>query len=125
MGRRRFGDFVDHTGAQPSVISAQLKRLVEVGVLKRREYQQNPVRHEYRLTPMGRDLQPVLLALTKWGDTHLDRGAGAPVVNTHTDCGHAADPTMVCGHCAEPITTRNIRAAAGPGLDVSTMPGAS
>ena len=119
FGRRRFGDFVEHTGAQPSVVSTHLKRLVDAGILDRREYQQNPVRHEYRLTQMGKDLQPVMLALMKWGDTHLAGAAGAPIVNTHTDCGHDADPTMVCGHCSEPITTRNIRSRLGPGLTAS------
>lgn len=117
LGNRRFADFVEFTGAQPSVVSDRLKRLVEAGVLERREYQQHPARHEYRLTQMGRDLQPVLMALTKWGDTHLDRSEGAPLVNIHTTCGHDADPTIVCGHCAEHLTTKNVVAVPGPGVD--------
>lgn len=125
FGHRRFADFVDNTGAQPSVVSARLKQLVEAGVFERREYSTNPVRHEYRLTAMGRDLQPVMLAITAWGDRHLDGGLGPPVVNLHTDCGHPADPTMVCGHCAEPVTTRNIEGRPGPGLDRSSFPSGS
>lgn len=117
LGHRRFADFVEFTGAQPSVVSDRLKRLVESGVLERIEYQQHPSRHEYRLTDMGRDLQPVLVALTLWGDAHLDGGDGPPLRYTHAACGHDADPTLVCGHCAEPLDGRSLRAHPGPGAD--------
>lgn len=117
LGQRRFADFVAFTGAQPSVVSDRLKWLVDGGVLEARPYQEHPPRNEYRLTQMGRDLQPVLLLLAKWGDTYLDEGAGPPVVNTHTGCGHPADPVVVCGHCGDPLTNRNVRPAPGPGAD--------
>ncbi|MEM9513380.1 MAG: helix-turn-helix domain-containing protein [Actinomycetota bacterium] len=117
FGNRRFGDFVEFTGAQPSVVSDRLKRLVDAGVLEQRRYREHPPRDEYRLTPMGRDLQPVLMTLAKWGDTYLDENRGAPLVNTHTECGHDADPTVVCGHCSAPITPGTIRSAPGPGAD--------
>lgn len=118
LGHRRFTELVRYTGAQPSVVSERLKRLVDAGVLERREYQQHPPRQEYRLTPMGKDLQPVLLALTHWGDTHLDDGGGPPVVNVHTTCGNQVEPVMVCGHCREPTEGR-IRSEPGPGAPIS------
>lgn len=117
FGHRRFSDFVEFTGAQPSVISDRLKRLVDAGVLESSQYQEHPPRNEYTLTPMGRDLQPVLMHLTKWGDTYLDGGQGAPVVNTHTECDHDADPKLVCGHCDAPLTHTNVRSSPGPGAD--------
>lgn len=116
-GRRRFGDFVEFTGAQPSVISDRLKRLVTAGILESSQYQEHPPRNEYTLTPMGRDLESVLMALAKWGDHHLDAGQGPPMVNIHTECGHPSDPVLVCGHCAEPLTHANIRSTPGPGAD--------
>lgn len=115
LGHRRFADFVEFTGAQPSVVSDRLKRLVGAGVLEQSQYQEHPPRNEYRLTVMGRDLQPVMLLLTKWGDTHLDAGKGPPVLHTHTDCTQRADPTVVCGHCSQPLTPSNVRSSAGPG----------
>lgn len=117
FGHRRFADFVEFTGAQPSVVSDRLKRLVEAGIFERREYQEHPPRHDYRLTQMGRDLQPVLIALTQWGDTYLDGGAGPPLRYTHQACGHDADPTLVCGHCSEPLDGRALRVHPGPGAD--------
>jgi DNA-binding HxlR family transcriptional regulator len=121
LGHRRFAEFVEFTGAQPSVVSDRLKRLVASGVLERRRYQDHPPREEYRLTAMGRDLQPVLLAMTRWGDRHLATNGGPPVVHTHLDCGGPADPITVCGHCGEPLTVGNVVAEPGPGADVGNL----
>ena len=121
FGHRRFADFVEFTGAQPSTVSDRLKRLVDAGILESSLYQQHPPRNEYTLTQMGRDLQPVLMFLTKWGDTHLAGGDGAPVINTHTECEHNADPIAVCGHCNLPLTNRNVQSTAGPGADPADL----
>ncbi|RSM44939.1 transcriptional regulator [Amycolatopsis balhimycina DSM 5908] len=34
------------------------------------EYQDKPVRHEYRLTDKGRDAFPVLMSMAAWADRH-------------------------------------------------------
>src|SRR5215208_1487873 len=70
-GVRRFTDMQRELGIARNVLTDRLNFLVDAGVLERRQYQERPVRHEYRLTGMGRDLQPALLALMHWGDTHL------------------------------------------------------
>ena len=41
--------------------------LVDDGLLTRVEYQQRPVRHEYRLTDKGRDAYPILAAMADTG----------------------------------------------------------
>ena len=55
-------------------------------------------RKEYRFTPAGRDLQPVLTALMDWGDRH--GGGGAPLVLRHDGCGQPVHAQLVCesGH---------------------------
>jgi hypothetical protein len=40
-------------------------------VIERRQYQSNPPRHEYVLTPLGESLRPVLVALAAWGNSRL------------------------------------------------------
>jgi len=110
LGRRRFSEFEAGTGAQPTVISDRLKRMVELGILDRVEYQQYPTRHEYRLTDKGRDLYPALLMLSRWGDTYLDDGDGPPVEYVHTGCEHPAAPHVTCSHCGDEIDVRNLRA---------------
>lgn len=115
-GRRRFSDFVKYTGAQRTVVSDRLKRLVDAGIFDRVEYQEYPVRHEYRLTEKGRDLTGVMLSLMRWGDRWLDDGHGVPIAVTHTTCDHDADPRTVCGHCNADLELRHIVAGPGPGF---------
>src|SRR3712207_792347 len=67
-GVRRFEDWQTRLGVARNVLAARLKTLVEHGVLERRRYTDRPPRFEYRLTSKGRDLYPVMTALTAWGD---------------------------------------------------------
>ncbi|MFD3871793.1 winged helix-turn-helix transcriptional regulator [Streptomyces sp. NPDC058623] len=68
-GLHRFDELQRELGMSRKVLTERLKMLVEAGVLTRVPYQERPVRHEYRLTPRGRGLLPVLVALQDWGDT--------------------------------------------------------
>ncbi|MGW7320004.1 winged helix-turn-helix transcriptional regulator [Streptomyces sp. NPDC054865] len=68
-GLHRFDELQRELGMSRKVLTERLKMLVEAGVLTREPYQERPVRHEYRLTPRGRGLLPVLVALQDWGDT--------------------------------------------------------
>ncbi|MEW1801372.1 winged helix-turn-helix transcriptional regulator [Streptomyces virginiae] len=68
-GLHRFDELQRELGVSRKVLAERLKLLVEAGVLSREPYQERPVRHEYRLTPRGRGLLPVLVALQDWGDT--------------------------------------------------------
>lgn len=114
LGRRRFSEFEAGSGAQATVVSDRLKRLVELGILERVEYQQHPSRHEYRLTDKGRDLYPALLMLSRWGDKYMDDGNGPPVEYIHTGCDHPAAPHVTCSHCGDEIDVRTLRAQRRP-----------
>ena len=64
LGGRRFNDFARALpGISRSVLQQRLLHLERRGVLDR-----VPVRggHEYELTPAGRDLEPVIMALGEW-----------------------------------------------------------
>lgn len=84
-GTRRFADFERRLGIAKNMLSARLKRLVEVGVLEKRPSKDDPRQIEYRLTESGKDLAPVLIALSQWGERWI-YGGKAPVqfVNRHT-----------------------------------------
>lgn len=60
-----------------NILADRLKKLEAAGVIQKRQYQNNPVRYLYSLTPMGEDLRPVMMALVKWGGAHID-GSFAP-----------------------------------------------
>ncbi|MEM9033207.1 MAG: helix-turn-helix domain-containing protein [Actinomycetota bacterium] len=121
-GETRFVGFQNSTGAQPSVVSDRLKRLLDAGIFERHEYSSHPPRQEYRLTKMGEDLFPVVMALNRWGDVHLSGDAGPPLVYRHETCGHDADPIVVCGHCGDPLTFGSVTVEPGPGA-TSNDPG--
>ena len=117
-GRSRFSDFVMYSGAQKSIVSDRLKRLVANGIFERVEYDLHPARHEYRLTGKGADLAHVMLALSAWGDRWLDEGNGAPIRITHSRCGGDVGPRVSCARCGGELAADDLRAEPGPGFPV-------
>lgn len=67
MGQRRFNDFERRLGIARNILSARLKHLVERGVLSREASRDDARQIEYRLTPMGKALFPVLVSMAQWG----------------------------------------------------------
>ena len=68
FGRTKFSEFRDASPAPPpKVLSARLKMLTDEGLIERNVYSEHPLRADYRLTERGRTLQPVILAIVKWG----------------------------------------------------------
>jgi DNA-binding HxlR family transcriptional regulator len=68
FGVRQFGEFERRLGIAKNVLSSRLKHLVEAGVLERRPSRDDARQIEYRLTERGKDLAPVLVALSQWGE---------------------------------------------------------
>ena len=115
LGVRRFEDFQRTLGIGRNILTVRLNRLVDEALLTRVEYQQRPVRHEYRLTDKGRDVYPILAAMAAWGDRWLTGPEGTPLVLHHEPCDHEMHAVVVCSHCAAPVDVREIRARPGPG----------
>jgi DNA-binding HxlR family transcriptional regulator len=119
---RRFEDFQARLGITRHVLADRLRKLVRLGVLQRVRYQQKPQRYEYRLTPKGLDLQPVLLAIMHWGDAHMAGKRGRPVLLEHLDCGHVFDPIVACSQCGGSVNAKNVRVRPGPGAGSRSPP---
>ena len=112
LGARHFADIKRALGIAPNILSDRLATLVAHGLLERR-----PETQEYVPTAKGIDLNPVLVALMRWGDAH-QAPAGPPRVVVHRTCGHDADPHLACSHCGETITPGEIRVRPGPGASL-------
>ncbi|WP_420623991.1 winged helix-turn-helix transcriptional regulator [Candidatus Poriferisodalis sp.] len=67
LGLTRFDDIQNDLGIAPTVLTSRLNRLVESGLLKRRQYTDRPPRFEYIPTEAAEDFRPVLGALAEWG----------------------------------------------------------
>ncbi|MEP4377703.1 MAG: winged helix-turn-helix transcriptional regulator [Alphaproteobacteria bacterium] len=102
LGSRRFDDLRSQTGASPHTLSQRLKRLEGAGILRREAYSEHPPRYEYRLTAMGRDLWPIIIAIKQWGDKWFE-GDTTHVEITHKDCGATVTPRMTCPDCGAPM----------------------
>ena len=116
LGVRRFELFQKRLGVSRTIVTDRLRTLVEAGVLRRVPYQDNPVRHEYRLTEKGLDLHPVVMAIAHFGDIHYAGAEGPPVLRRHKACGCDFRPVQVCSECGEPVSARQVEARAGAGF---------
>src|SRR4051794_2065688 len=112
LGIRSFDDFQRSLGVARNVLQGRLERLVDGGILERVPYQERPERFEYRLTEMGIDLWPVVVSLLHWGDKHLARGGGPPVIMEHRDCGGGGDEHRICDTGGGLLGPRDVK---GPG----------
>ena len=116
---RRFEDFQARLGVTRPILASRLRKLVDEGVLRREPYGERPVRLEYRLTPKGLDLYPVLMALVHWGDVHKAGRRGRPLLHRHLRCDRVFDPVTVCSVCRKPLQPRQVGVQAGPGAETA------
>jgi DNA-binding HxlR family transcriptional regulator len=80
LGPLRFGDLVEGLpGIGTNTLTARLKQLEAAGVVQRRLLPIPERGTVYELTPYGRELEPVLLALGRWGTKSMG-GLPADVV---------------------------------------------
>jgi DNA-binding HxlR family transcriptional regulator len=106
-GSTKFEEFQQKTGASRAVISERLAHLVEHDVFERTQYEEHPPRYEYQLTARGKALQPVMMTMAHWAETHLPKPTRAPK-RRHTACGHHFKPVIACSECGETITPETV-----------------
>lgn len=117
LGTRRFDDFARRIGIGEPAAAARLKEMVDAGLLEKVPYREpgQRTRSEYRLTPKGSDLYPVITALRQWGDTWAADEHGPSVVAIHRGCG---EPVYAALRCAgnHDVPDGEVEIEAGPGL---------
>ncbi len=70
-GERRFNELQRSLGPiTHRTLSRQLKELEEDGLVLRRDHGEIPPRVDYRLTALGKSLEPVLAAMADWAEAH-------------------------------------------------------
>ncbi|GAA5057010.1 DNA-binding HxlR family transcriptional regulator [Thermocatellispora tengchongensis] len=83
-GRRRYTDLhADLPGISTDMLAARLKELEQDGVVTRRKLPPPGAATVYELTPRGRDLLPVLAALSAWGASELADRRPTDAVRAH------------------------------------------
>ncbi|WP_426418597.1 winged helix-turn-helix transcriptional regulator [Bradyrhizobium genosp. A] len=90
LGVRRFGEFQSKLGMAKNILSVRLRSMVDHGILALVPASDGSAYQEYVLTPKGRGLFPILVALRQWSeefDDHpeeiatilVDRAKGRPI----------------------------------------------
>lgn len=99
LGPKRFNDLLAGLpGASPNVISQRLRELVGHGVIRQRELPPPARVHVYELTDWGRELEPVILHLGRWGDrAPIPEGAQDSLDSVLLALQGMADPARVLG----------------------------
>ncbi|HEX6387880.1 MAG TPA: helix-turn-helix domain-containing protein [Solirubrobacteraceae bacterium] len=114
---RTFEDYQRETGIARNILSDRLQRLVDFGILERREYASGAKRtlNEYRLTEAGFELYPVIAAILAWGEKHTGLIHGAPTELVHRSCGEVTHARVVCDQCGEDLDPHDVEVRPGPG----------
>jgi DNA-binding HxlR family transcriptional regulator len=90
LGRRRFGELQKGLGLAKNILAARLRTLVEHGILQTAPASDGSAYQEYQLTPKGRGVFPILVALRQWSEEFddapdeiatimVDRDKGRPI----------------------------------------------
>jgi DNA-binding HxlR family transcriptional regulator len=106
-GSTRFRDFQRSLGLATNTLSARLDRFVDSGLMERRRNSEQSEHYEYVLTDKGRDLQPVVAALSAWGDQWVTP-PGPPIVFEHSSCGGTVHQQICCTSCGEDLKTTDV-----------------
>jgi len=114
-GTRRFDEFQYYLGVAPNILSARLKKFVELGMMTRLPLPEHSGRYEYVLTRKGRDFFPTYLALKKWGDDWLAEPAGPQVVFRDRSSGRPIEYPIPLSAQGKPLQLEDIRIVPGSG----------
>lgn len=117
FGIRRFEEFQRHLGIARNILTARLKKLCENGILERVPIKQGAKRHEYLLTTKGKELMPLLIALTQWGDKWIYGEGQEPILFTDRQSGRPISPILVHAEDGRELRPREIMPTAGPGAN--------
>lgn len=90
LGIRRFSEFQKNIGLARNILTVRLRALVKHGILTTAPASDGSAYQEYVLTPKGRGVFPVLVALRQWSEEFsgeprrfptllVDRDKGRPV----------------------------------------------
>ena len=106
-GLHHFEEFQSTLGIARNILSNRLARLVENDILTREPDPADRRKVAYRLTPKGRELLPVLVALRQWGERWV---SGVP-----------SNPVLVDRQSRRPVSPMAVRAADGRPLSLSEL----
>ena len=115
FGVRRFEEFQSQLGIARNILTARLKKLCQNEILERVPIKEGAKRHEYMLTTKGKELMPVLIALTQWGDNWIFGENSEPVIFLDRENREPISKIEVLSARGRQLRPREIMVMPGPG----------
>lgn len=103
MGVRRFKDFERSLGIAKNTLSSRLKHLVENGLLEKSRAADGSKYSEYQLTAKGRELLPILVSISQWGDKWAAHDDGPKFVMIDTRDGSPLPKQTIMDKTGKPM----------------------
>jgi DNA-binding HxlR family transcriptional regulator len=112
-GLRRFGQFQKSLGLAKNILTVRLRALVADGILEVVPASDGSAYQDYVLTPKGKGLRPVLVALRLWGMACFPDGGpwGSELVERQS--GRPVRGVGFVGEDGQPIAAEDIEFRAG------------
>jgi len=98
-----------------NILTDRLKKLIDRLLIEKHSKKKGSQRQAYRLTPKGKDLFSVIMALVAWGDK-WESPKGPPIIFHHGSDKHTVQPKVICAQCGEELIARDIEPGKGPGV---------
>jgi DNA-binding HxlR family transcriptional regulator len=114
-GTRRFDEFQYYLGVAPNILSARLKKFVDLDMMMRVPLPEHAGRYEYVLTQRARDFLPTYLALKKWGDDWLAEPGGPQVVFKDRTSRRPIEYPILLSARGQPLQLEDIEIVPGAG----------
>jgi len=115
FGIKKFSQFQQRLGIARNVLSSRLNQLVAEDILLKRSKSEGG-HADYILTEKGLALQPILLAMTHWGDQYKPHPNGARLEFTERNTGESIRRMSAVSQDGRSLAPREIKAVLGPGL---------
>lgn len=114
-GASRFDQLLEYTGIARNILTSRLNKLLDDGIVEKRDNPEGGKRKIYRLTEKGRDLFPVLIALMQWGDRWEAPAKGPTVSLLERASGRPVPDMAVQNECGETLAQEDVILRPGPG----------
>ncbi len=121
FGAKRFVQFERSLGIARNILTTRLNTLVNEGLMEKRTAVETN-HPEYVLTQAGRDLEPVLLAITHWGDKYRPNPDGVRLIFKERATGIPIQPMHAVTEDGRSLQPGELTAEVGPGGDPPLKP---
>lgn len=113
LGLRRFDEFSTHLNIAPNILSNRLSKLVERDIMYKKKAPDDGRVIEYKLTPKGFELYPLVVFLNQWAERWLSSPDGARVVFTELRTDKEIRPIQVLSEEGDVLTARDVKISGG------------